>query len=461
MKIRKMKRISCLCMVLCIVIAFLQPLSPNTAKAANKPSVFAHAYAIVDANSQQLLLQYQANKKIYPASTVKLMTALVVLDYCNTSDQITITKTMLSKVSSSSAKVGLRAGDTYTVSSLLHMLLLPSAADASYVLAYGSCGSLPTFLKQMNQKASAYGMTHTSFDNPVGLDKGDRYYKTYTTAKDFTILARHAMSNATIRNIVAKASYRVPKAKHKKSFVIHSTNQFYRSVPYDRASYQIIGTKTGTTRAAGSVLIATAKDKAGHEVICAFFGNRSHSTMYADIRKLLDYIFKQENAGNLTLKKGFWDVRYTEEEDLIQTAYDEGLLSQASRFYPEQAADQTTLYQLINIFGNSNLQTTEEDADQPLSLLAFAQTFYNNYGGGQLPSCIADLPETEWQAAMANYCNSLNIVEELSQTDYMALCFLIQNNLWNTKLPTDPSDSLTKSQAVLLGHEISTLQTTN
>ena len=297
---KKIKKV--LLIYVLLAVSIVQWILPaDSVQAKDKPAVSAHAYVVMDANSGKVLYSQNPDKKIYPASTVKLMTALVVLDHCSLSEKVNITKKMLKQVPAGTSNAGLKAGTTYTVSDLLHMLLLPSAADAAVCLSVKSCGSTRKFVSNMNKKAKELGLTHSSFDNPIGLDIGDDYYKTYTNARDFAKLGRYAMSNKTIRSIVNKPSYRVPKSKKQKSFVIHNTNAFLSTVAYPKNLYTIIGTKTGTTQAAGSVLIATATDDNGHEVICAFFGNQTRDQMYDDIKKLLRFTFVQAKNNKISL----------------------------------------------------------------------------------------------------------------------------------------------------------------
>ena len=330
-----------------LLLIFSLFFSSTPIQAAACPKVHAHAYVIMDANTGKVLLSKQSKKKIYPASTVKLMTALVVLDKYKTTKKIKITKRMVKQFPSSASKVGLVAGNSYTVSDLLHMLLLPSAGDAAIVLAIATHGSHTSFARAMNQKASTLNMKHSSFDNAIGLDIGDDYYNTYGTAADFAILARYAMSVPAIRSIVTKASYIVPKSKYSKAFRIVNTNQFLSEFSYNQKLYQMIGGKTGTTKAAGSVLITTAKDQYGHEIICAFFGNDDREQMYKDIRKLLNYTFKQGKAGKLKYKKGFWDTRYRLNGPLVHKYYNQGKLPVTQRFYPEKKEKQATLLSKI------------------------------------------------------------------------------------------------------------------
>lgn len=290
-----MKNTKRLLAFLLVFSVFATLLPTQMAQAAGKPKTQAHAYYMIDAASGKKLLSKSANKKIYPASTVKLLTALTVLEHSSTSKQIVYTKKIRKKIPGDAAALNLRTGRTYTVEQYLHMLLIVSDAGSAIALAVGTAGSRKQFVQWMNEKAKALGMTHSSFDNPVGLDVGSGYNKTYTTAADFMKVSKAAMENSVIRRIVAKHKYRVSPVGVKKSFVIKNTNAFYFSYKklVKNKKYTIIGSKTGTTKAAGHCLVATAVDEKGHEVICAFYGKGSYEQLYKDVRKLFDYAFAQ------------------------------------------------------------------------------------------------------------------------------------------------------------------------
>lgn len=457
---KEKKRFFAVFLIICIT-ALLFPTNSMNSKAASKPAVHAHAYVISDANTGEILYSQNATKKIYPASTVKLMTALVVLDHCKLSKRITITSAMLKHVTPLAAKAGLRAGDSYTVSALLHMLLLPSAADAATVLAIGSSGSMSAFVKEMNQKANTFQMERTSFDNPIGLDIGDHFYKTYTTAKDFSKLARISMANPTIRSIVAKGSYRVPAAKHKRAFTIRNTNRFVSLASYAQKGYQVIGTKTGTTRAAGSVLIATAKDTSGHEIICAFFGNRSHDQMYRDIRSLLQFTFQKHKNGSIHLTKGYWDVRFRDTETLIQSYCDDGTLPVSNRFYPTSHSNQNVLLSLIHDI--SGIEFTPENAEDTLSVLTFATLYYNTVSNHATPMCLANVQttktatdsaitiEAEQRALLQQYLSNFDSLENCTMEELIALAYVKEQDILPEALQNSIQAEITKEQAVQIG----------
>lgn len=262
-------------------------------QAKSRPKTKAHAYYMYDITKGEKILSKDANKKIYPASTVKLLTALTVLDYVSIEKTIVYTKKIRKMVPGDASSLNLRTGRTYTVEQYLHMLLIVSDASSAMALAIGTAGSKKRFVSWMNEKAEELGMTHSSFDNPVGLDIGSGYNKTYTTAADFMKASRAAMDNEVIAKIVAKRKYRVSPMGVKKSFVIKNTNAFYFKFKklVKNKKYTIIGSKTGTTRAAGHCLVATAVDDKGHKVICAFYGKDSYERLYKDVKKLFDYAY--------------------------------------------------------------------------------------------------------------------------------------------------------------------------
>ena len=446
---------------LLIFICCLQLLLPATqTEAATKPKVSSHAYIIMDANTGNVLYSHNSTKKIYPASTVKLMTALVVLDKCSTKKKIHITKRMLKQVPSDAAAAGLRAGNSYTVSDLLHMLLLPSAGDAAVVLACGSYGSVGKFVTAMNKKAKKLALNNTSFDNPIGLDIGNNYKKTYTTAKDFAKLARYTMTNSIIRSIVSKAKYTVSKAKYTKAFTIYNTNRFLSSVSYNHNLFQMIGGKTGTTRAAGSVLITSAKDKNGHEIICAFFGNKSHAEMYSDIKKLLNYTFKQGKAGKLSWKKGFWDVRFRDSEKIIRNYYNKGKIPVSTRFYPTKKINQKKTLNLINRIAGTNFSALS--ATKSMTVLDFAKIYYaaNMQTEANDKNEILSLQNTDSTVQnptleeLKDDCSAYKHIADCSEEELQALAYLLATDILPDSVSKDTSASITKEQAVLLADRI-------
>lgn len=294
------KRVMC-CILAAVMIAGIVPQGVSEAQEDKRPSVQASAYVVTDAKSGETLFRKKADKKIYPASTVKLMTALVTLDKLKLNKKITMTNKIKKLLPWDAAALSLKCGAKYTVEQYLNMMLIASDAGSAAALAVGTSGSFKKFSTLMNKKAKKLGMENSSFDNPIGLDIGNGYKHTYTTASDFSKLAVAAMNNKVIKGIVKKAKYKVPKVNGSKSFTIQNTNKFYGTYKLKNSDYKIIGTKTGSTNAAGRVLIATAKDSEGHEVIVSYFGAKTADNLYTGIKKLFDYTFSRYKKGKISL----------------------------------------------------------------------------------------------------------------------------------------------------------------
>lgn len=292
------------------------------------PHMYAHAYAVMDANSGNILFGENVDKKIYPASTAKLMSAIVAVESGTSLKQVIQSKSkIVHRTTPGTYNLGMNGGESYTLSNLLHMSLMASAADATDTMAVGLYGSRDAFAEKMNEKVTELGLTRTSFDNPVGSDIGGGFNHTYSTAREMSEITRYAMTLEPIRTIVAKSHYTIKGKGSQSGRQISNTNWFYTQYPYNDQYFKIIGSKTGTTNAAGHVFIATAVDQEGHELICAYFGKESKNSTFKWINYLLTKAFKEYKKGNLTLTKGAYNVRYSEDASIYSQCMDAGILS--------------------------------------------------------------------------------------------------------------------------------------
>ena len=177
-----LKRLWTFITVLAVVIAVLVPNTEVNAKITPPSNLGKHsAYTVMDARTGEVLLSDNMNDRIYPASTTKLVTAMVLLDKAQTSKVIKITNSMVKKTPRSSSKYGICAGQKYTLDTLLHMILISSSGDAAVAAAIGVYGSTSKCVKAMNAKVKQMGLNKTHFDNVIGLDIGDGYKKLYST----------------------------------------------------------------------------------------------------------------------------------------------------------------------------------------------------------------------------------------------------------------------------------------
>ena len=212
------------------------------------PDNSSYAAVLMHADTGAVLFEQSADDPMLIASTVKIMTALVVLDNCDLDERVEI-KAEYTNIEGSS--MYLEEGQTYTVSDLLYGMMLASGNDAATALAFYAGGSLEKFADMMNKKADKLDLKNTRFENPHGLDAENQF----SSARDLAIITAAAMENETFCKIVSTRSYTVNDLTY--------TNHNKLLWQYDGA----IGVKTGYTIAAGRILVSCA-ERQGMRLIC-------------------------------------------------------------------------------------------------------------------------------------------------------------------------------------------------
>ncbi|MDD3205552.1 MAG: hypothetical protein PHS74_07470 [Lachnospiraceae bacterium] len=278
----------------CSAIICSALLFQTTVCAAEAPGVNSLVYVSMNAADGTIIADRNADIPIYPASTTKLVTAMVICDVLPMDSVIVVTQEQLNHVTPGVTKAGLQAGGEYFAYELLSMLLVSSSADAAQVLAEVTYGNTQNFVQKMNEKVQQMGLTSTHFDNIIGLDIGDGYVGTYSTAREIAIITQNAMKNGWIRTIVGLPSYAIAPRTNNGAIVKNNTNAFLiGTMPYSTNLYTIIGSKTGTTKAAGYVLAATATN-GSKEIICVSAYNPDSATLYTAEKQLFDYSYSQK-----------------------------------------------------------------------------------------------------------------------------------------------------------------------
>lgn len=222
------------------------------------PGVHAASVMVVDARTGKTLYEKNADEHRPPASTQKLLTALIVAEAGNLDGNVTAEA---SDTWAEPVVLGLKPGDTYERRKLLEVLLVHSVNDVARCLARDNAGSIERFALKMNAKAELLGMESSHFMNPNGLPIPGQY----STARDMSKLALAAYANPTIRRIVATKSLMFQFADgHVREF--KNTNRVLRSCSFCN------GMKTGYTEAAGRCLIASGTT-GGRDVIVVVLGD--------------------------------------------------------------------------------------------------------------------------------------------------------------------------------------------
>jgi D-alanyl-D-alanine carboxypeptidase (penicillin-binding protein 5/6) len=230
------------------------------------PTVTAASVVMIDLESGKTLFEKASAEPRAPASTAKLMTALVVIDQVPLDEAVVVTQ---HAAETEGSRMGLVAGERLSVGELLQGLLIPSGNDAAVALAEHVAGSEADFVGMMNARARAMGLSATSFVNVHGLDAPGQV----TTAADMAVIAKTALANDVIDKIVSTRSATV--AGHP----LQNTNELLGT--YEGAD----GVKTGTTDEAGQCLVASVT-RLGRRTLLVELGSQQR---FVDATGLFDY----------------------------------------------------------------------------------------------------------------------------------------------------------------------------
>ncbi len=249
------------------------------------PVVTARAAALVDAGSGRLLWGLRPHLPLPPASTTKIMTALLALELGRLDEEVTVSRGAEGVEGSS---LYLRAGDRYPLGELLEGLLLVSANDAAVAIAEHLAGSVENFALLMTGRARSLGLGHTTFRNPHGLTEAGHLTSAYYLAR----LARFALRDGRFARLVARVEGQAAgrgAAGEPLLEPLWNTNRLLTSYRWAE------GVKTGTTAAAGACLVAAAA-RQGMRLIAVVLDSADR---YADSLALLEWGFANFASRNL------------------------------------------------------------------------------------------------------------------------------------------------------------------
>lgn len=268
-----------------LYVAFLSIIMPFIRVYGAEPEVTAPSAILIDSETGKVLYEKNADEKRFPASTTKTMTGLLTVEHGKLDEIITIGKNP-PLVEIGSSQIYLVPGEQLTMEQLLYALMLESANDAAVAIAEHISGSVEEFAKLMNSKAGELGASSTNFVNPHGLHNDNHY----TTARDLSIIAKHAMRLEKFRNVVKEVKYIIPKTnKQEERNYITNSNKLIWEI-YDQFRYEYAtGIKTGYTAKAKQCLVGSAK-KGDLELISVVMGAEGQN-VYSDTVNLFEYGF--------------------------------------------------------------------------------------------------------------------------------------------------------------------------
>ncbi len=272
-----------ICRFLFLALISLNAFTINAFAEEKPPSLNAESALLMDAKTGQVLYSKEANKKQFPASTTKVLTALVVLDNAKLTDVVTVGK---NPPFADGSSIGLKEGEKFTVETLLTGLLLESGNDCAEALAEYVGGTTSNFVKMMNKKAKALGCNDSNFENPSGLPND----KHVSTAYDLALILKEAIKNPDYINISRKISVELPPSnldKEKRwannhNHLINKNSKYYYK-------YALAG-KSGYTDVARHTFVISAQ-KDNRTLIATFLKAEDKNKNFEDMANLLDYGF--------------------------------------------------------------------------------------------------------------------------------------------------------------------------
>lgn len=433
-----MKKMKILSLALCLllVLSLLTPsaLAAETEAAEETAETAAETEAPNDPNQYRnnplsgapeyeadcgaaLLIELQSGTVVYakneedimfPASLTKIMTCMLALQYGKLDDVLTVSETAVAGIAEAGGEVKLEVGEQLTLRNVLYYMMVVSSNEAANVVAEYISADIPTFVTLMNTTAKELGCTNTHFVTPHGLHDSNHY----TTAKDLSIITRHALNNETFREITSTAAYDVPATNKQDPRHLVSTNYLISTETLGDYYYpNAIGIKTGYTSAAGRCVISRASD-GNLNLLCIILNastdlREDGSVRYnnfVEARKLFDYGFENFSYAQVVTKLQPTDqvpVQYAKDHKGVVLIPSENINCLLPKEYDKSKI--TTEYTLSNPQG---LTAPIEQGEKVGTL----QAFYNGQLIGEttvetLTSVEASVPESLQESVdfMAEY----------------------------------------------------------
>ena len=249
-----------------------------------------HSAALFDVDRKKVDFSYQMFDKIYPASTTKIMTALVALENADLSDVVTVSQNAdMNSFAADEATCGIKAGDKITLSDLLYGLLLHSGNDNATAIAEYVGGSMDGFAEMMNKEAAKLMATGTHFVNSNGLHNDNHY----TTAYYLYLIFNECIKHDDFVKIIMAKSHTAKVTGNDgtvRSITWEPTNFYATGDAKKPDNVTVIGGKTGTTQLAGNCLILLTKDKNNHPYISIVMKADTKPLLYKDMTAIVEAI---------------------------------------------------------------------------------------------------------------------------------------------------------------------------
>ncbi len=257
--------------------------------------IYSESAILMESKTGKVLYEKNMNERKYPASTTKILTAIIALEKCELNETAVASANAVNEIKSGYTKANIQVGETFTIEQLLNVMMVQSANEAATIIAEHISGNVEEFSKLMNQKAQEIGCKNSNFVNANGVHSDNHY----STAYDLALIARYCMENDKFRSLANMMECSLPRTEfwqdeqveENGERVFKNTNKLLLS---DNKYYYpyAIGIKTGFTTPAKNCLIS-ASNKDGFETIAIVLHAESteegESARYLDTINLFEY----------------------------------------------------------------------------------------------------------------------------------------------------------------------------
>ncbi len=262
----------------------------------DEPNLNSKAAFLIDNKTNKVLYSKNPDEKMFPASTTKIVTAILVLENCKLNDIVTATAEGLASIPEGYVTANISVDEQLTVEQLLELLLIHSANDAANVLAIHVGGTVANFVNMMNNKVYELNLSNTHFTNTYGLQDNNHY----TTAHDLATIMQYCLKNSDFRRIAGSSSCSISETNKSGSRFFSSTNELL--VPTSSYYYKYVTSgKTGFTTEAGECLVSSAYNN-NLELVCVVLGGSvvdNVSTRFSESKILYEYGFNNFSFKNI------------------------------------------------------------------------------------------------------------------------------------------------------------------
>ncbi len=257
------------------------------------PQLSAEGAVLIDVETGAVLYDKNAEKRLYPASTTKLMTALLALENSALGETVTVSHNAVYDIDVDSSRIWVDEGEELSMEDSLYALMLPSANDLAYAIAEHIGGTKEGFADMMNARAKELGCVNTHFMNPHGLDEEEHY----TCPLDLALITRPLLKNSSFIKISGSKNHEIPPTNLCKDsrWVLNTHLMIRGTQPYDG----VIAGKTGHTDLAGANLVTCAR-RGNMTLISVIMKAPDDTALYNETAALLNYGFDNFTMYNIT-----------------------------------------------------------------------------------------------------------------------------------------------------------------